>query len=185
MSTHFAPVPIDQVTEERATGTLYSSAMTLRTDVTVAAIVQRDHRFLLVEERASRRVVLNQPAGHLEAGESLFEAVVREALEETAWRFTPETLTGVYLWKNPANGRAFLRVAFAGRVDGFCADRPLDHGILRTLWLTRSELAECQERHRSPLVLRCVDAFLAGRRFPLEVLTQMPVSELSSRAVAV
>jgi len=159
--------------------------MTLKPDVTVAAIVQREDRFLLVEERAARRLVLNQPAGHLEAGESLIEAVVREALEETAWRFSPEALTGIYLWKNPANGRAFLRVAFAGRVDEFCADRPLDQGILRTLWLTRSELAECQERHRSPLVLRCVDDFLGGRRFPLDVLAQLPVMELGSRAVTV
>ena len=159
--------------------------MTLKPDVTVAAVVEREGRFLLVEERAARRIVLNQPAGHLENGETLLEAVVREALEETAWRFAPEALTGIYLWTNPTNGRSFLRVAFAGSVEEFHPDRPLDRGILHTLWLTRAELADCQARHRSPLVLRCVDDFLSGRRFPLDVLTQLPLSDLSSRAVAV
>src|SRR6266850_2542444 len=162
---------------------VYSAPMTLKPDVTVAAIVQRDQRFLLVEERAARRVVLNQPAGHLEDRETLIEAVVREALEETAWQFVPQALTGIYLWKNPANGRAFLRIAFAGVVEGFRADRPLDRGILRTLWLTREELSQNLPRHRSPLVMRCVDDFLAGRRFPLEVLDGRPIAELGVQAV--
>jgi 8-oxo-dGTP pyrophosphatase MutT (NUDIX family) len=159
--------------------------MTLKPDVTAAAIVQREDRFLLVEERAARRVVLNQPAGHLESGETLVEAVIRETLEETAWDFFPEVLTGIYLWKNPANGRAFLRVAFAGRVDEFHATRPLDRGILRTVWLTRAELAQCQPRHRSPVVMRCVDDFLNGRRFPLDLVTQFPIADLGSKAVSV
>jgi 8-oxo-dGTP pyrophosphatase MutT (NUDIX family) len=157
----------------------------MRPDVTVAAIVQRDDRFLFVEERAARRVVLNQPAGHLESGETLVDAVIREALEETAWRFCPETLTGVYLWKNPANGRAFLRIAFAGRVDQFSADRPLDRGILRTLWLTHAELAERHAQHRSPLVMRCVDDFLGGRRFPLDLVTQLPLAQIADKAISV
>jgi len=159
--------------------------MALKPDVTVAAVVQREHRFLLVEERASRRIVLNQPAGHLEAGETLLEAVAREALEETAWEFRPEALIGVYLWKNPATGRTFLRVAYSGQVDNFRADRSLDRGILRTLWLTHAEILERESQHRSPLVLRCIEDFLGGRRFPIDLVTQLPTAELSRRAVAV
>lgn len=168
---------------ERVSGEIYSAPMTLKPDVTVAAIVQHEGRFLLVEERAARRVVLNQPAGHLEAGETLIEAVVRETMEETAWRFQARALTGIYLWKNPANGRSFLRFAFAGVVDEFRPDRPLDRGILRTLWLTREELALCQPRHRSPLVMRCVDDFVAGRRLALEVLDGQPIAELGKLAI--
>ncbi|HZF15133.1 MAG TPA: NUDIX hydrolase [Steroidobacteraceae bacterium] len=156
--------------------------MTLKPDVTVAAIVMRDDRFLLVEERAARRVVLNQPAGHLETGETLIEAVVREALEETAWTFRPQALTGIYLWKNPANGRSFLRIAFAGIVEGFNAQRPLDRGILRTLWFTREELLANQTRHRSPLVMRCVDDFIGGRRFPLDMIDGRPLADLGINA---
>lgn len=164
---------------------LYCVPMTLKPDVTVAAIVERDQRFLLVEERAARRVVLNQPAGHLEDRETLIEAVVREALEETAWQFVPQSLTGIYLWKNPANGRSFLRIAFAGVVEGFRADRPLDRGILRTLWLTHEELSQDLARHRSPLVMRCVDDYRAGRRYPLEVLDGRPIAELGVQAIDV
>lgn len=165
--------------------TLYSLPMALKPDVTVAALVMRKDRFLLVEERAARRVVLNQPAGHLEAGESLVEAAVREALEETAWQFTPEHLTGIYLWRNPVNGRSFLRFAFAGQVAAFDAARPLDRGILRTLWLTRDELAAEHKRHRSPLVMRCVEDFLTGQRFPLGVLEGRAIAELGVEAIDV
>lgn len=156
--------------------------MAMKPDVTVAAIVVRDDRFLLVEERVARRVVLNQPAGHLEAGETLAQAVVREALEETAWRFTPQALTGIYLWKNPLNRESFLRFAFAGDVSDFSVERKLDRGILRTLWLTRAELAQNEPRHRSPLVLRCIDDFLAGRRFPLDLVTGLSIAELTQQA---
>ncbi len=168
-----------------ASDPVYSAPMALKPDITVAAIVEREQRFLMVEERAARRVVLNQPAGHLEARETLIEAVVREALEETAWQFVPQALTGIYLWRNPANGRSFLRIAFAGVVEGFRADRPLDRGILRTLWLTREELSQSVARHRSPLVMRCVDDFHAGRRYPLEVLDDRPIAELGAQAIDV
>jgi 8-oxo-dGTP pyrophosphatase MutT (NUDIX family) len=166
-------------------GEIYSTPMTLKPDVTVAAIVMRGDRFLLVEERAARRVVLNQPAGHLEAGETLIEAVVRETLEETAWTFQPQALTGIYLWKNPANERSFLRIAFTGVVEEFFAERPLDRGILRTLWLTRDELLANQARHRSPLVMRCVDDFLEGRRFPLDTIDGRPIADLGLAAIGV
>jgi 8-oxo-dGTP pyrophosphatase MutT (NUDIX family) len=137
-------------------------------DVTVAALVMRDGRFLLVEERIAGRLVLNQPAGHLEEHESLLEAVVREAREETAWRFAPQALVGTYLWRNPANGRSFLRFAFCGEVDDHRASQPLDKGIVRALWLTPAELAAQPARLRSPLVMRCIDDYLQGRRLPLD-----------------
>ena len=137
-------------------------------DVTVAAIVMREGRFLVVEERITGRLVLNQPAGHLEDGETLLEAVIREAREETAWRFLPQALVGTYLWRNPLNGRSFLRFAFCGEVDDFQPQQPLDKGIVRSLWLTQAELESQPARLRSPLVLRCFEDFLFGKRQPLD-----------------
>lgn len=150
--------------------------MAFRPDVTVAAVVERDGRFLVVEERAARRVVINQPAGHLERGESLVEAVVRETLEETAHRLVPEAVTGIYLWPHPVIDSTFLRVAFCGSVTGPDPTLRLDRCILRTAWLTRAQLAERQGRLRSPLVLRCVDDYLAGRRYPLDLLSAVDLS---------
>jgi len=155
--------------------------MVWKPDVTVAAVVERDGQFLFVEERASGRVVLNQPAGHLEKNESFLEAVAREALEETGWTFVPEAVTGIYVWQPEHLSRTFLRVAFAGRLEGHDPSRPLDHGILRTRWLDRHQLVSQQARHRSPLVLRCVDDYLAGTRYPLELLCHL----LPSREEAV
>ena len=142
-------------------------------DVTVAAIVQREGRFLMVEERISGRLVLNQPAGHLEDGESLVEAAIRETREETAWRLHPEALVGVYLWRNPDNGRSFLRFAFCGTVDDHRADQPLDTGIQRALWLSREQLLAQEGRLRSPLVMRCLDDYLLGKRQPLETVASL------------
>jgi 8-oxo-dGTP pyrophosphatase MutT (NUDIX family) len=138
-------------------------------DVTVAALVCRDGRFLLVEERISGRLLLNQPAGHLEAHETLLDAVIRETREETAWKFMPQALVGTYLWRND-QGRGFLRFAFCGEVDDHCAAQPLDTGIVRTLWMSAEELRAQPARHRSPLVMRCVDDFLQGRRQPLDTV---------------
>jgi 8-oxo-dGTP pyrophosphatase MutT (NUDIX family) len=142
--------------------------MSLNPDVTVAAVVMRDGRFLLVEERIAGRLVINQPAGHLEDGETLVEAAMREAREETAWGFRPEALVGTYLWRNPDNGRSFLRFAFCGDVEGHRPNQPLDRGIVRALWLARAELAAQPSRLRSPLVMRCIEDFLAGKRQPLD-----------------
>lgn len=139
--------------------------------VTVAAIIQRDGRFLFVEEEADGRRVLNQPAGHLDPGESLVAACARETLEETAHRFTPAALVGVYRWVYPHRDVTFLRFAFAGNIDGVDAGRALDKEIIATHWFTRDELEARRAMHRSPLVMRCVDDFLSGRRFPLEVLS--------------
>ena len=144
--------------------------MVWKPDVTVAAVIERNGRFLLVEERIRGRLVLNQPAGHLEDGESLLDAVVRETLEETAWRFTPEWLLGIYQWRSP-RGHTTLRFAFTGSVHGHDAARPLDQPIVTTHWFARAEIAQRAPQLRTPLVLRCIDDWLAGRRLPLEALT--------------
>jgi ADP-ribose pyrophosphatase YjhB (NUDIX family) len=138
--------------------------------VTVAAIVERDGRFLLVEEETADGLRFNQPAGHLDEGESLVEACTRETLEETAHRFTPEQLIGVYQWPRPGGEITYVRFAFAGTLGEQVVGRALDAGILRAVWMTRDEIAATQERHRNPLVLRCVDDYLAGQRYPLDLI---------------
>ncbi len=145
--------------------------------VTVAAIIERDGRFLLVEEETSDGIRFNQPAGHLDPNESLIDAVARETLEEAAHDFTPTALIGMYMsrYVSSRTGQevTYLRFAFAGEL-GRAHDQPLDHGILRTVWMTREEMLACQEKHRSPLVLRCVDDYLAGQRTPLSVIYTHP-----------
>ena len=143
-------------------------------DVTVATVVVRDGRLLVVEERVRGELVLNQPAGHLEPDESLLEAALRETLEETGWEVTLTAFIGAYQWKAPADGRHFLRLAFAAEPLRHHPDRPLDEGIVQALWLTPAELAAENARHRSPLVWRAVEDFLSGRRFPLQALTHCP-----------
>jgi 8-oxo-dGTP pyrophosphatase MutT (NUDIX family) len=141
--------------------------------VTVAAVIERDGLFLLVEEETSEGLRLNQPAGHLDPFESLEQAVIRETLEETAHDFVPTALVGMYMsrYQSARTGEdvTYLRFTFCGKV-GQRHERELDHGIVRTLWLTRDEIAACRERHRSPLILQCVDEYLAGRRAPLALL---------------
>jgi 8-oxo-dGTP pyrophosphatase MutT (NUDIX family) len=140
----------------------------------VAAVLERDGRFLCIEEVAptveGERVVYNQPAGHLDPGETLLDAVRRETLEESGWHMEPVGLIGIYLIEPPGLGVTFLRFCFHGRLLRHDADRVLDRGILRTVWLTRDELAAEHDRHRSPLVLRCVDDYLAEQRFPLDLI---------------
>jgi len=140
--------------------------------VTVAAVIERDGRFLFVEEQVDGRRVLNQPAGHLDPDESLTQACAREVLEETAHRFRPTSLVGIYRWHYAAKDVTFLRFAFAGRIEGVESRRALDKEIVALHWLTSAELAARGDAHRSPLVARCVDDFLAGRHFPLEVLSK-------------
>jgi 8-oxo-dGTP pyrophosphatase MutT (NUDIX family) len=142
-------------------------------EVTVAAVVEDGGRFLMVEERISGRLVINQPAGHLEDGETLIEAVVRETREETAWRLHPEALVGVYLWRSPDNGRSFLRFAFCGHVDDHRPSQALDTGIVRALWLSHEQLLAQSSRLRSPLVLRCLEDFLLGKRQPLDTVASV------------
>lgn len=145
--------------------------MIWKPNVTVAAVVERDGRFLLVEEETGDGIRFNQPAGHLDEGESLLQAVARETLEETAYHFVPRFLVGVYQWRRPAGDVTYLRFAFGGEVTGHEPQRPLDEGILRPWWFTGEELAARSERHRSPLVARCVEDYLAGRRYPLDLIT--------------
>ncbi len=150
--------------------------------VTVAAIVERDARFLLVEEHTPEGLRLNNPAGHLEPGESLLDAVVRECLEETAHRFVPAALLGVYqarLVRPPLEGRpaedvTYLRFAFAGTVGDAEPGRALDAPIVRTLWLPPDEIRASAARHRSPLLLACIEDHLAGRRLPLDAIRAHP-----------
>lgn len=145
-------------------------------DVTVAAVIEQEGRFLLVEERIDSRLVLNQPAGHLEQNESLVEAVIRETLEESAWQFEPQGLLGMYLWEQPEIRRTFLRFAFCGIVSNHDAARRLDRGIERTLWLPRDQIVARSARLRSPLVLRCIDDYLSGIRYPLEALQHLSLA---------
>jgi ADP-ribose pyrophosphatase YjhB (NUDIX family) len=141
-----------------------------RPAVTVAAIVERDGRYLLVREVTKRGLRINQPAGHLEPGESLAHGAARETLEEAAWHVEPFALVGVYRWVAPDNGDTFVRIAFAARAIGEAAGRPLDDGIVETLWLSYEEIVARREEHRSPLVLRCIEDYRAGRRLPFDVV---------------
>ncbi|TRZ68625.1 MAG: NUDIX hydrolase [Rhodocyclaceae bacterium] len=139
-------------------------------NVTVAAVIERAGRFLVVEEETDDGIRLNQPAGHLDAGESLPAACARETLEEAAWHFAPTALIGVYQWRRPAGDLTYLRFAFSGELGEHQAGRALDTGILQALWLTPAELEAMRDRHRSPLVMQCVADYVAGRRFPLDLI---------------
>lgn len=145
--------------------------------VTVAAIIERDGRFLLVEEMTSDGVCFNQPAGHLDPEETLLQAVTRETREETAHDFIPTALVGMYMsrYVSARSGEdvTYLRFTFCGEL-GAEHDQPLDEGILRTVWMDYAELSSCVARHRSPLVLQCVDDYLAGKRAPLSLITTHP-----------
>ena len=146
--------------------------------VTVAAVIERDGRFLLVEEHTPEGLKLNNPAGHLDPAESPQEGVVREVLEETGCVFTLQSLVGVYLgrFQRPAREEdiTYLRFAFCGNLGEVQPGATLDHGIVRTLWMTPDEVRASADRHRSPLVLRCIEDHLAGQRFPLSVIHTDP-----------
>lgn len=148
--------------------------MTWKPHTTVAAIIQRDNKFLMVEELINGKHVFNQPAGHLDPDETLIAAAIRETREETAWRFTPEAVTGVYLWTHPDSGRTFLRVAFCGSCDDHQAEQPLDDGILHAAWMSRDEIVQRKQSLRSPMVIDCIDDYLAGKRYPLDLLINTP-----------
>lgn len=140
---------------------------------TVAAIIERDNKFLMVEELIEGKRRFNQPAGHLEPGESLIAAAIRETREETAWCFTPEAVTGVYLWTQPEKGTTFLRVAFCGSCHDYQPEQELDTGILHAVWKSRDQLVANVHDLRSPMVINCIDDYLAGKRYPLDLLVDL------------
>jgi 8-oxo-dGTP pyrophosphatase MutT (NUDIX family) len=147
-------------------------------NVTVAAIIEKEGRYLLIEEHTQEGLRLNNPAGHLDPGESPAEGCAREALEETAHPFTPTALVGIYLsrFQRPATGEdiTYVRMAFCGDIGALQPHLKLDEGIVRTLWMTPDEVRASADRHRSPLVLRCIEDHLAGQRFPLAVIHTDP-----------
>jgi 8-oxo-dGTP pyrophosphatase MutT (NUDIX family) len=144
-----------------------------RPAVTVATVVERDGRYLFVEEHTRSGLKINQPAGHLEAAESLASAAARETVEETGWTVEPTALIGIYRWQAPDDGATFVRFAFAATPIAHDAARALDEGIVRAVWLSYPELVERKTSHRSPLVLHCVDDYRAGRRAPVELITEI------------
>jgi len=141
--------------------------------LTVAAVIERDGRFLMVEELAEGRRVLNQPAGHVEEHESMSAAVVRETLEETGYHFNPDTIIGIYRWRSPLNQVTYLRICYRGGCTERDHDFALDPDIITTHWLSYAELVERTAELRSPLVLRCIDDYLAGVSLPLDLISEL------------
>jgi len=141
--------------------------------VTVAAVIERAERFLLVEEVAEGVRVYNQPAGHLEPDESLTDAVIREVLEEAAVHFRPRAVVGLYRWLNPDSGETHVRVAFSGEMDDFDPARTLDDGIIAPHWLAYEDIADLGRALRSPMVLGCIDDYRRGQRFDLSLLREL------------
>lgn len=153
--------------------------------VTVAAVVERRGRFLMVEETSNGRLVFNQPAGHLEDNETLIEAVCRETLEESAWHIRPLGVVGLYLWRHPRKQVTVLRIAFAAEAVTHDPDRVLDTGIERALWLSREDLLAREARLRSPLVMRTLDDYLDGHLHPLSLVESNGLDTLLDKAKAV
>ena len=147
--------------------------MIWKPNTTVAAIIEQDGRFLMVEEKTADGIRINQPAGHLDKGETILQGVARETLEETAYDFIPTELLGVYLWQRPTKDITYLRFAFAGKLGAHHPERTLDDGIIRAIWMTLPELRASEALHRSPQVLKCIEDYLAGQRFPLDVLSHL------------
>lgn len=148
----------------------FSQAMVWKPHVTVAAVIEHNSRFLLVEETTANGLAFNQPAGHLEAGENLIDAVKREVWEETAWRFEPKALVAVQLWRKNPDFPSFLRFCFSGDAYSHDENQPLDEGIVKTHWLSYSEITAHSERLRSPLVMRTVEEYLKGNSYPLSLI---------------
>jgi ADP-ribose pyrophosphatase YjhB (NUDIX family) len=144
--------------------------MVWKPHVTVAAVIENNNKFLLVEEETSNGLAFNQPAGHLEPGEDLITAVKREVNEETAWQFIPEFVIAIQLWRKTPEFPSFLRVCFSGQVHSYNANQNLDDGIIATHWLSRKEIFEKKSRLRSPLVLKSTDSYLDGQQYPLSIV---------------
>ncbi len=145
--------------------------MIWKPNVTVAAVIEQDGRFLLVEEQTEQGLLFNQPAGHWEPGETLPAGAAREVLEESAYEFEPQHLLGVYHWHSTVSDTTYLRFAFSGRILSHHPERTLDQGIVRTVWMTPDEVRATRGRHRSPLIVRCMEDYLDGKRYPMELIT--------------
>lgn len=147
--------------------------MTWKPNVTVAAVIEQKGKYLLVEEQTTHGILFNQPAGHLEPNESIVNGAIRETLEETGYTFTPQWLLGIYRWHSLLNDTTYLRFAFSGTVvcHDHDHDRKLDEGIVRAAWFNTNEIYELIHLHRSPLVIKCIEDHLAGKHYPLEILT--------------
>lgn len=145
--------------------------MVWKPHVTVAAVIENQGQFLMVEEETDDGVRYNQPAGHLECFESLTEACVREVLEETGYDFTPQYLVGVYNWHHPIKDITYLRFTFGGALGTCDPERELDTGIIAARWMSETEIRALKERHRSPMIMKCVEDWLSGRRIPLDFMT--------------
>jgi phosphatase NudJ len=167
--------PVDTSGAAPAHGTMQAPTPRWKPNVTVAAVIERDGKFLLVEEDTSDGLLLNNPAGHLDPGETPEQGVIRETLEETACRFTPEGFLGLFMsrFRRTRTGEdiTYLRLAYFGSVSEPDLKLSLDEGIVRTVWLTADEIRANPARLRSPLVLECLEAYLAGHRYPLNILT--------------
>ena len=146
--------------------------MRWKPNVTVAAVIEVDERFLMIEEQTEAGVVINQPAGHLEKDESLLDAVKREVLEETAWEFEPESIVGIYLYPSSHNDITYLRMCFTGTCLQHHPEQALDEGIIAAHWMTLEELNQRTEALRSPLVSQCIEDYRAGKRYSLDILAQ-------------
>jgi 8-oxo-dGTP pyrophosphatase MutT (NUDIX family) len=142
-------------------------------NTTVAAIVEQNGKFLLVEEETDRGNRFNQPAGHLEDGETLLQAVIRETMEESAYEFIPEALLGIYHWKHSHNDTTYLRFAFIGKVGVHYPTQDLDQGIVQAVWMSIAEMRDKAGLMRSDQVLTCIEDYLAGKRYPLQVITHL------------
>lgn len=138
---------------------------------TVAALIERDGKFLMVEESIDGKPVINQPAGHLDNNETLIDAVIREVQEETGWSFQPIGISGIYQWQHPVKHHTYLRTTFYGEVSNHDQNQPLDEPIIRSDWFSRTQLLDSDLR--SPMVLRCIDDYLDNKRYPLELLTHV------------
>ena len=144
--------------------------MRWKPNVTVAAIVERDQKFLLVEENADNHIVFNQPAGHLEKDESLIGAVKREVLEETAWEFIPRAIVGFYMYPDQHSDITYLRLCFSGTCENHHPEQALDDGIIQAVWLNKEEIKENEDKMRSPMVTQCIDDYLSGKKYPLDLI---------------
>ena len=146
--------------------------MLLKCHQTVAAIIERENRFLMVKEHTKDGIKINQPAGHLEAEESLINAVKRETREETAYDFVPRSLLGIYKWENTSIQETFIRYAFIGTINGEKKNLPLDNNIIDAIWLTADQIT-ARENHRSILVSQCLQDYLGGVSYPLEIINEV------------